>query len=111
MDFAVVAQQIVGAVSSGCGVISVAITFLVWFAGIGWGESSASTALPVPPPAQAPARGNKSAYRVLLPYSESRLTPSVVNVDQAVRSTLGARLPGRVDFYTEFLDQGVSGAA
>jgi hypothetical protein len=31
-------------------------------------------------------------YRVLLLYSESRLTPSVVSADQALRSTLEARL-------------------
>jgi hypothetical protein len=36
--------------------------------------------------------------------SESRLTPSVVSADQAFRSTLEARLPGPIYFYTEFLD-------
>jgi hypothetical protein len=43
-------------------------------------------------------------YRVLLLYSESRLTPSVVSADQALRSTLEARLSRPVHFYTEFLD-------
>jgi len=42
--------------------------------------------------------------RVLLLYSESRLTPSVVSADQALRSTLEARLAGPIYFYTEFLD-------
>src|SRR5438552_18558415 len=32
-----------------------------------------------------------SSYRVLLLYSEARLTPSVVRTDQALRSTLEAR--------------------
>ena len=41
---------------------------------------------------------------VLLLYSDSRLTPSVVSADQALRSTLEARLPGPVHFHTEFLD-------
>ena len=43
-------------------------------------------------------------YRVLLLYSESRLTPSVVSADQALRSTLQARSSRPVHFYTEFLD-------
>ena len=43
-------------------------------------------------------------YRVLLLYSESRLTPSVVSADQALRSTLEARSSRPVHFYTEFLD-------
>jgi two-component system, NarL family, sensor kinase len=45
-----------------------------------------------------------SSYRVLLLYSEARLTPSVVRTDQALRSTLEARSPRPVHFYTEFLD-------
>src|ERR1043166_8436831 len=41
-----------------------------------------------------------SSYRVLLLYSETRLTPSVVRTDQALRSTLEARSPRPVHFYT-----------
>ena len=48
--------------------------------------------------------GAPSSYRVLLLYSEARLTPSVVRTDQALRSTLEARSPRPVYFYTEFLD-------
>src|SRR5262245_642643 len=43
-------------------------------------------------------------HDVLLLYSDSRLTPSVVSADQALRSTLETGLPGPVRFYTEFLD-------
>src|SRR5215510_6049059 len=46
----------------------------------------------------------RSSYQVLLLYSESRLTPSVVSTDQALRSTLEARSQLPVVFYTEFLD-------
>src|SRR5262245_38827320 len=55
-------------------------------------------------PAAPGARDAESSYRVLLLYSESRLTPSVVRTDQALRSTLEARSPRPVIFYTEFLD-------
>jgi len=41
---------------------------------------------------------------VLLLYSEPRLTPAIVAVDAVIRSTLEARLPGPVSFYTEYLD-------
>ena len=41
---------------------------------------------------------------VLLLYSEARLTPSVVETDQALRSTLKGLSSVPVHFYTEFLD-------
>lgn len=44
----------------------------------------------------------ETGYRALLLYSESRLTPSVVSADQALRSTLEARVSRPVHFYTEF---------
>ena len=47
---------------------------------------------------------DEPTHRILLLYSESRLIPSVVNVDQAFRSTLATGLPERIYFYTEFLD-------
>ena len=55
---------------------------------------------------QAPpgARDAESSYRVLLLYSEARLTPSVVRTDQAFRSRLEAHSPRPVVFYSEFLD-------
>src|SRR5262245_50674045 len=55
--------------------------------------------------ALAEARGGSEPnYHVLLLYSESRLTPSVVSVDRTFRVTLEARVPGLVHFHTEFLD-------
>jgi hypothetical protein len=41
---------------------------------------------------------------VLLLYSEPRLTPAIVTLDQGIRSTIEARSPIPVYFYTEFLD-------
>jgi signal transduction histidine kinase len=53
---------------------------------------------------QGAPSGVGSDYRVLLLYSEARLTRSVVRADEALRSTLEARSPRPVHFYTEFLD-------
>ena len=50
------------------------------------------------------ARDTESSYRVLLLYSEARLTPSVVRTDQALRARLEAHSPRPVVFYSEFLD-------
>jgi signal transduction histidine kinase len=44
------------------------------------------------------------ARRVLLLYSEPRLTPALVAVDAAVRSTMESRSPVPVTFFTEYLD-------
>jgi signal transduction histidine kinase len=71
-----------------------------------------ASAQPPPSPTGGSATGTapearddvRSSYRVLLLYSEARLTPSVVRTDQALRSTLEARSPRPVYFYTEFLD-------
>lgn len=41
---------------------------------------------------------------VLLLYPESRLLPALATLDQAMRATLQARVPGPVYFYTEYLD-------
>ena len=46
----------------------------------------------------------QTSYHVLLLYSESRLTPSVVSTDQVLRSTMEARSSRPIVFYTEFLD-------
>jgi signal transduction histidine kinase len=56
---------------------------------------------PVPPPEQIAPR------RVLLLYSEPRLTPAIVTVDGTIRSTLESRSPGPITFYTEYLDLGL----
>src|SRR5215813_12972820 len=50
------------------------------------------------------ARDTESSHRVLLLYSEARLTPSVVRTDQALRARLEAHSPRPVVFYSEFLD-------
>jgi signal transduction histidine kinase/ABC-type uncharacterized transport system substrate-binding protein len=42
--------------------------------------------------------------RVLLLYGEPRLTPALVAVDAAMRSTIESRSPTPVTFYTEYLD-------
>src|SRR5262249_18455077 len=48
--------------------------------------------------------GQESGHRVLLLYSEGRLTPSVVALDNALRSTIESRSPTPIHFQTEFLD-------
>jgi hypothetical protein len=61
-----------------------------------------------PPPTEAqPASagaGAGSGPRVLLLYSEPRLTPAIVQVDTVLRSTLEAQSPRPVFFHTEYLD-------
>ena len=42
--------------------------------------------------------------QVLLLYTEPRLTPAIVAVDTAFRSTMESRSPVPVSFYTEYLD-------
>ena len=42
--------------------------------------------------------------RILLLYGEPRLTPAIVAVDAAIRSTLESQLQAPVTFYTEYLD-------
>jgi signal transduction histidine kinase len=54
-------------------------------------------------PGPAPA-GPGAARRVLLLYGEPRLTPAIVAVDTAIRSTIESRSPVPVTFYTEYLD-------
>jgi signal transduction histidine kinase/ABC-type uncharacterized transport system substrate-binding protein len=68
------------------------------------GQSSPTTGGAATEAAQGARGGAEPSYRVLLLYSEARLTPSVVLIDQALRSTLGASSPRPVYFYTEFLD-------
>jgi signal transduction histidine kinase/ABC-type uncharacterized transport system substrate-binding protein len=60
---------------------------------------------PAPAPAPStPGGGPEPARRVLLLYSERRLTPAIVTVDGVLRSTLESRSPVPVAFYTEYLD-------
>jgi two-component system, NarL family, sensor kinase len=62
---------------------------------------------PAAAPESAPG-GRESERRVLLLYSEARLTPSVVALDNALRSTLESRSPTPIHFHTEFLDLNTS---
>ena len=52
------------------------------------------------PPSLVEAHGR----RVLLLFSEPRLTPAIVSVDASIRATLESRSPVPVSFYTEYLD-------
>jgi len=56
--------------------------------------------LPSPPVKSSPEAGT----RVLLLYSEPRMTPAIGKVDETIRRTLQARAPAPVFFYTEYLD-------
>jgi signal transduction histidine kinase/ABC-type uncharacterized transport system substrate-binding protein len=67
-------------------------------AGPGPAASQPAPAAPFPAPGPEPAR------RVLLLYSEPRLTPAVVTLDGVLRSTLESRSPVLPVFYTEYLD-------
>jgi signal transduction histidine kinase len=70
--------------------------------------------IPCPAPAQSPASTETPATaapgtpaptrRVLLLYTESRLTPAIVDVDTAIRASLASRSPFAISFYTEYLD-------
>jgi len=44
------------------------------------------------------------AKTVLLLYGESRLLPSIVAADEAIRATLTARSPRPITFHTEYLE-------
>jgi len=69
-----------------------------------WAEPPVSSVESEPAPAPGPGSTRDASYRILLLQSESRLTPSVVSTDRALRSTLEARSSRRIYFYTEFLD-------
>jgi signal transduction histidine kinase len=59
---------------------------------------------PLTPGNHAPPREQNAPRRVLLLYSEPRLTPALVAVDGTIRSRLESRSPGPINFYTEYLD-------
>ena len=52
--------------------------------------------------------GHEPGRRVLLLYSEARLTASVIALDNALRSTLESRSSAPIRFHTEFLDLNAS---
>jgi signal transduction histidine kinase/ABC-type uncharacterized transport system substrate-binding protein len=65
------------------------------------GQSPPGTGGPGPP--ETPATQSPSR-RVLLLYSEPRMTPALVAVDARFRATLESQSPVPVSFYTEYLD-------
>src|SRR5437868_15086458 len=44
-------------------------------------------------------------YRVLVIHAARRESPMPVLIDQALQRTLGASLQGRLDYYSEYIDQ------
>jgi signal transduction histidine kinase/ABC-type uncharacterized transport system substrate-binding protein len=68
------------------------------------GQTTPTTGAPTAPPLRPAPDTHEPGHRVLLLYTEPRLTPAVVSVDQAIRSTFEARSRVPVHFYTEFLD-------
>jgi len=95
-----------GRLSSGRGSVLAAVALWTLLATLGpaSGQSSPATGGTEDPALRDAPGANELGYRVLLLYSEARLTPSVVSADRALRSTLQARSPRPVHFYTEFLD-------
>jgi hypothetical protein len=53
-------------------------------------------------PALAPP---KMSQRVLVPYSDDRLLPANIILDEAIRATFAAATGNRIEFYSEFLDR------
>ena len=68
-----------------------------------WGQTSAPSE-PSSAASTEATRAETAHYRVLLLYSESRLTRSVVSADQAFRDAMESGSSRTVYFYTEFLD-------
>lgn len=95
-----------GRVSSGrCSVLAAVVLWtLLAPLGPASGQSSPATGGTEAPALRDAPGAKELGYRVLLLYSEARLTPSVVSADRALRSTLQAHSPRPVHFYTEFLD-------
>jgi signal transduction histidine kinase len=85
-------------------VAGLALWTLVAGAGLAAGQPVPSTGAPPPPAARPAPDGAEKAHRVLLLYGEPRLTPAIVAVDAAIRSTIESRLRGPISFYTEYLD-------
>ena len=50
------------------------------------------------------AAGATESRSVLLIYSDPRLTPAIVTIDETVRATIESRARGPVQFFTEYLD-------
>ena len=46
--------------------------------------------------------------RVLVLYSDERLLPANIIVDEAIRATFAVGTDNRIEFYSEFLDAGLA---
>src|SRR5262245_53893312 len=68
------------------------------------GQPSAAPPRTTAPASEKAPNEQEPGRNVLLLYTEPRLTPSIVSADRAMRSTLEARSPVPIYFYTEFLD-------
>jgi signal transduction histidine kinase/ABC-type uncharacterized transport system substrate-binding protein len=84
--------------------VAVALCLLVPGAPPASGQPALPAGAPPSPGHPAPEGKPTPTRRVLLLYTEPRLTPAIVTVDGAIRSTLLARSPVPVAFYTEYLD-------
>ena len=72
-----------------------AVFCVAWFnAAVGRPVERTSAAGPTPPPVQ----------RVLVLYSDERLLPANIIVDEAIRAAFAVGTNNRVEFYSEFLD-------
>ena len=72
----------------------------------GWSSSATVGAFSVA--SEGAQIDQEAGRRVLLLYSEARLTPSVVAIDSALRSTLESRSTTPIRVHTEFLDLNTS---
>jgi signal transduction histidine kinase/ABC-type uncharacterized transport system substrate-binding protein len=90
---------------AGLGAIGVvALSILLLGPGPATGQAPPSAGSPSAPTLQLPPPPSQPGRRVLILYGEPRLTPAIVTLDTIIRSTVGARSPVPVYFYTEYLD-------
>src|SRR5215470_19298505 len=66
--------------------------------------AAVQAAQPDPRTTLSAAPSPETGTRILLLYSEPRMTPAIGKVDETIRRTLQARAPAPVFFYTEYLD-------
>jgi hypothetical protein len=83
-------------------IAAVAFWTFLGIPGPAMGQATPPTGAPIAPSVRPGSGSQEPGRRVLLLYTEPRLTPSIVSVDQALRSTLQARSPVPV-YFTEFL--------
>ena len=93
-----------GCLKSRLSVAALALWMLLAGSGLAVGQPVPSTGGPPPSDPRPVPDGPGKARRVLLLYGAPRLTPAIVAVDTAIRSTIESRSPVPVTFYTEYLD-------